>query len=70
MTRDIALISNSVVQNIAMAGDPPDEGWLWHMHQQFDAVIDVTGLDPRPAIGWSYDGTTFTAPPPPEEPAP
>lgn len=66
MTRDFALIKDGTVQNVALAGDPPDEGWLWHMDQQFDAVVDVTGLDPRPAIGWIYDGTTFAEPAAPE----
>ena len=27
----------------------------------FDAV-DITSLSPQPALGWSYDGTKFTAP--------
>lgn len=71
--KDIALVRDSIVQNIALAGDPPDEGWMWHMEQQFDAVVDVTGIDPRPAVGWIYDGTNFAEPPNPEpvpEPTP
>lgn len=33
--------------------------------------VDVTNLDPRPGIGWSYDGQVFTAPPaPPADPPP
>jgi hypothetical protein len=34
-------------------------------------LVDVTDVDPRPGIGWFYDGRTFTAPPPPPpEPEP
>jgi hypothetical protein len=29
-------------------------------------LIDVTGTDPQPQIGWTYDGAAFTAPPQPE----
>lgn len=25
-------------------------------------AVDITDLDPRPEIGWGYDGTTFAAP--------
>lgn len=25
-------------------------------------AVDITDLDPRPEIGWDYDGATFTAP--------
>lgn len=25
-------------------------------------AVDITDLDPRPEIGWGYDGTAFTAP--------
>ena len=30
--------------------------------------IDITGLDPKPEVGWSYDGVVFTPPPLPPEP--
>lgn len=32
--------------------------------------VDITGITPAPAVGWSYDGTSFTAPPPPPLPPP
>lgn len=28
----------------------------------FDAWVPIDSLDPRPAYGWKYDGSTFTAP--------
>lgn len=52
MARIFALVSNGIVTNVIHA-----EAW--------DGGIDVTDLSPRPAPGWSYDGTTFTPPPPP-----
>lgn len=47
-----AVIKNGKVENIIVADARPDG-------------IDVTATDPRPGVGWSYDGTTFTAPPAP-----
>lgn len=26
--------------------------------------VDLAGVSPVPSVGWSYDGTVFTAPPP------
>jgi hypothetical protein len=28
-----------------------------------DEWVDVTPLDPQPAYGWTYDGTSFAPPP-------
>ncbi len=30
--------------------------------QGFDYLINLTGMDPQPGIGWGYDGTNFTPP--------
>jgi hypothetical protein len=27
--------------------------------------VDITGIDPAPAVGWTHNGTTFAAPVPP-----
>ena len=40
---------------------------------QFDVAptlswVDIAGVSPAPEVGWSYDGTDFTAPPPPPPP--
>jgi hypothetical protein len=51
-----AQIADGKVVNRAVFGDEPHEGW-----------VDLSGLAPEPQIGWSYDGTVFTAP---VEPAP
>jgi len=54
--KTFALIANGTVANLIDTG--PD-GW--------PGGIDVTGLIPRPGIGWSYDPETgFTAPAAPE----
>lgn len=41
-----------------------------HATGEWPEGVDVTALDPRPGIGWSYDGQVFTAPPPPPLPEP
>jgi hypothetical protein len=53
-----AQISNGAVINMILAsvGDYFDPAFVW---------VDVTSLSPQPGIGWAYDGTNFTAPPPP-----
>ena len=53
MIRRYAIIDGGVVDNIAVAETPLYPDW-----------VDVTDADPAPGIGWLYDGTTFTAPPP------
>lgn len=37
--------------------------------EPYDAVLRIDTLDPMPGIGWSFDGTTFSAPymPPDDE---
>lgn len=55
MERHQAIVENGVITNIILADSWPD-------------AIEVTGLAPRPSIGWTYDGTTFTAPPAPPAP--
>lgn len=49
MSRVHAVVSGGMVVNMLMADSWP-------------GAIDVHDLDPRPAIGWSYDGTVFTPP--------
>lgn len=66
---DYALINIGTVDNVALAGDPPDASWLAAVEAQYDAVVNVTSTSPRPGIGWTYSGGTFTPPPePPPEP--
>ena len=47
--KNFAIIESGTVQNVIIADNWPDG-------------VDVTDLDPRPAPGWTYDGTTFTPP--------
>lgn len=57
-----ALINNSVVQNVAEG----DQQWAEAVAPEWQAVIDVTDMDPAPSIGWSYVDGQFVAPPTPE----
>lgn len=70
MTTHWALITGIDVVNVAVAGNPPDLAWLTAMEAEYDAVVDVTGLDPRPGIGWTYENGTFTPEPDPPTPEP
>lgn len=53
MERTYALIEAGRVVNVIVADDWPDG-------------IDITALDPRPGIGWRYEGDAFIAPEPGE----
>jgi hypothetical protein len=53
---DFAIIQNGVVVNVIVA----DEGW--------PEGVNITTLDPKPAIGWTFENGVFAAPP--VEPAP
>lgn len=59
---NFAHVIDGVVQTVSQSEQPMSESWLAWAATEWDAVIDVTDLVPRPGIGWSYDGTTFTAP--------
>ena len=48
---EFAIIQNGVVRNVIVA----DEGW--------PEGINITTLDPKPAIGWSFVDGAFVAPP-------
>jgi hypothetical protein len=53
-----AAIIEGIVANVAVCDDPDfakEQGWI--------GPIDT--LDPQPGVGWSYDGTNWTAPSPP-----
>ena len=54
----VAIIENGIVSNVIVGDEWP-------------GGVRIEHLDPRPGIGWAYDGETFTAPPQPEpEPGP
>lgn len=60
---DYAVISNGVCVTVIVA----DADFA---AAHFPGAIDIDTVSPRPGIGWSYDGTTWTAPAPPAPPAP
>lgn len=55
MENIVAIIENGIVANVIVADEWP-------------AGVRIEHLDPRPGIGWAYDGETFTAPAPEPEP--
>lgn len=65
-----AHVSSNLVVNISVGTDPVDPLWLAAVQGEYTAVVDVTGMDPRPGIGWTYENGTFTPPPAPPDPDP
>ena len=59
-----AQIKDGVVKNTIVA----DAEFVKEVASQWDFIIDITTLDPQPAIGWLYDGQDFS--PPEVEPPP
>ena len=55
---DFAIVENGTVVNVIVA----PEGW--------PQGINITTLDPKPAIGWTFENGVFTAPPVEPGPAP
>jgi hypothetical protein len=55
-------IVNGLVHYLFTAADMPE----WNETQI--TVVDVTAVSPAPAVGWSYAGGTFSAPPAPPAP--
>jgi hypothetical protein len=67
MNMQYALIKNNLVENIAEA----DQAWADSVASDWQAVVNITSMNPQPGIGWSYSGGAFTAPVvPPAPPAP
>ena len=57
---ELAIVENGVVVNVIVAPEDWPEG------------VNITALDPKPAIGWGYENGAFVAPPlvTPPEPQP
>lgn len=53
-----ALIKSGVVINTIVA----DADFIASISANWDYCIDITSIDPQPWQGWTYDGSTFTAP--------
>jgi hypothetical protein len=56
-----AKIQDGTVVNtqVCEADDERDPAFTW---------VDIQALDPRPSIGWAWDGSAFIAPPEPPRP--
>lgn len=70
-----AVIGSGEIINVVLMDDETeqifrDNGFV-EMLWPGNELVNITGLNPQPGIGWSYDGQTFTAPEPqaPEVPA-
>lgn len=51
MSQVLAIIAAGLVENVIL-GSPED----------FPGCVDVSGLTPRPGVGWTYDGSEFAPP--------
>ena len=61
-----ALIDNNLVENVAEG----DQAWADSVASDWQAVVNITSINPQPGIGWSYTNGVFTAPVvPPAPPA-
>lgn len=54
-----ALVINNKVSNFVVADS---EEALGEVAFIYDAVVDVTSMDPQPGNGWSYEGGVFYPP--------
>ncbi len=50
-----ALVFDGRIVEIKAKEFPVHEALTWH---------DITGLSPKPKVGWTYDGIAFSSPPP------
>lgn len=58
---EYALVNENLVKNIIVA----DADFVQSIQSEWQAVIDITGLNPKPRINWIYQGGEFIAPNPP-----
>lgn len=59
MTRFAVINSENRVANVVIGTEPMNIEGPW---------VDLTGMDPEPGIGWSYENGVFAPPPPPPAP--
>ena len=59
-----AQVKDGIVKNTIVL---EDENLLLLFKDGFDQVVRIDQLSPKPGIGWSYDGTNFSAPPAPDD---
>lgn len=50
MSKEVALIKSEAVVNVIIA----DDDYIQYIQNEYDAVVDLTGISPRPGIGWTY----------------
>ena len=62
MAQQIAIIKNGLVQNVGSWFG--DQSWWTSMEKDGFTLVNITMINPQPGIGWSYDGSNFTAPAP------
>jgi hypothetical protein len=64
---EYALIQNYFVENIADG----NADWAASVASDYQYVVDITNIDPKPGLFWGYNGSAFIEPvyppaPPPE----
>lgn len=55
-----ACIKNNIIVNVIVCDDSFANTVLNKFN--YDLIIDITSLDPRPGPNWSYDGSIFSPP--------
>ena len=63
---EYALVNTDVVQNIIVAN--PE--FIPIIQADWQAIVDITNLAPKPGIGWGYVNGQFVQPAPPPPPPP
>jgi len=60
MSKEVALIRSTAVISVIIA----DDNYIDYLSNlnEYDHIVDVTGMSPRPGIGWSYDNGEFFIP--------
>lgn len=53
-----ALIKNNLVENVAEA----DQAWADSVASEWQAVVNITNINPQPGIGWEYNNGQFVTP--------
>ena len=59
MTKRYAIINNDKIDKVVITDEPTNTEGIW---------IDITDIEPKPWIEWTYQNGIFTSPPPPPAP--
>jgi hypothetical protein len=59
---NLALIKDNIVQNIILVENETGIEDAKKFYSDYQNFVVIDNIDPKPGVGWIFDGDNFTAP--------